>query len=69
VVYVPGISRKHGEFEHDGLTWIGVKTPDGGMFGSIVMQATGCLQKNLQFLGRDPSACDSVTPETKFPED
>jgi hypothetical protein len=67
VVYVPGISKKHGEFEHDGLCWIWVKTPDGGIFGSLVLPDTGCLEKRLQFLGRDPSACDVVTPEMTFP--
>ena len=69
VIYVPGISGKHGEFEHDGLTWIGVKTSDGGIYGSIVLPDTGCLERKLQFLGRDASACDAVTPEMKFPEE
>jgi hypothetical protein len=68
VVYVPGVSRKHGEFEHDGLTWIGVKTDDGGIYGSIVLPDTGCLEKKLEFLGRDASACDAIAPEREFPE-
>lgn len=69
VVYVPGISKKHGEFEHDGLCWVGVKTTDGSVFGNVVMPETGCVQKSLHFLERDSSKCDVVTPDTVFPED
>ena len=69
VVYVPGISEQHGEFEHHGLCWVGVKTPDGGIFGSIVLPETGCVQKSLQFMGRDESSCEAVTPDRKFPEE
>jgi hypothetical protein len=68
VVYVPGVSPKHGEFEHNGLTWIGIKSADGGIFGSIVLPDTGCLQKNLHFLSRDASACEPIGPDAKFPE-
>ena len=68
VVYVPGISAQHGEFEHNGLTWIGVKSADGGIFGSIVLPDTGCLQKSLHFIARDASSCEYIGPDVKFPK-
>ena len=68
VVYVPGISDKHGEFEHHGLCWIGVTTEDGTVFGSVVLPETGCLQKSLKFVARDDSAGEFVMPDMQFPE-
>jgi len=60
VVYVPGISLMHPEFEHHNLMWVGVKCEDGMLFGEVVDPRTGCLLKRVHFGSRNASTCDLV---------
>ena len=63
VIYVPGISRRRGTYEHHGLKWVGVSLADGWAIGSIVLPETGTLQKSVRFLGRgseSPEAAEAV---------
>ena len=52
VIYVPGISKRRGTYEHHGLKWVGVSLPDGWAVGTIVLPETGTMKKSVRFLGR-----------------
>jgi hypothetical protein len=52
VIYVPGISRRRGTYEHNGLAWVGVSLPDGWAIGEIVLPETRTLKRSVRFLGR-----------------
>jgi hypothetical protein len=52
VIYVPGISKRRGTYEHNGLTWVGVSLPDGWAIGEIVLPDTRTLKPSVRFLGR-----------------
>ena len=52
VIYVPGISKRRGTHEHNGLTWVGVSLPDGWAVGEIVLPDTRTLKPSVRFLGR-----------------
>src|SRR5688572_22149824 len=52
VIYVPGISPRRADYDHHGLTWVGVSLPKGWAIGTIVLPETQRLQKGVRFLGR-----------------
>ena len=52
VIYVPGISKRRGSHEHNGLRWVGVSLPDGWAIGEIVLPETGTLKLSVRFRGR-----------------
>ncbi len=52
VIYVPGISKRRGSYEHNGLTWVGVSLRNGWAIGTIVLPETNRLQSSVRFLGR-----------------
>lgn len=52
VIYVPGISKRRGTYEHNGLTWVGVSLPDGWAIGEIVLPEARTLKPSVRFLGR-----------------
>lgn len=52
VMYVPGVSKRVGSFEHNGLTWVGIAFADGTVIGSVVDPETRRLQQSVRFLGR-----------------
>jgi hypothetical protein len=52
VIYVPGISKRRGTYEHNGLTWVGVSLPDRWAIGEIVLPDTRTLKPSVRFLGR-----------------
>jgi hypothetical protein len=52
VIYVPGISKRRGVYEHNGLKWVGVSLPDGWAIGEIVLPETRTLKPSVRFLGR-----------------
>ena len=52
VIYVPGVSKPRGTYEHNGLTWVGVSLPDGWAIGEIVLPETRTLKPSVRFLGR-----------------
>ena len=64
VTYVPGISRKHGEMEHHGLTWVGISREKGGSVGCIVDPDTSKLRRNVVFVQRSSRTDDAITPGT-----
>jgi len=66
VTYVPGISRKHGEMEHHGLTWVGISREKGGSVGCVVDPNTSRLRRNVVFVQRSSRTDDAITPETAF---
>ena len=60
VIYVPGISKHRGSYEHHGLAWVGVSLPDGWAVGTIVLPETQRLQGGVRFLGRGAESLDAV---------
>ena len=60
VIYVPGISRRRGTYEHNGLTWVGISLADGWAVGEIVLPETGGLKKSVRFLGRGAESPDGA---------
>ena len=36
VSYLPGVSKKHRDFEHGGLAWIGITFQDGSIGGAYI---------------------------------
>lgn len=53
VVYVPGISQRRPQMEHDGLAWVGVRLDHGGaVVGSWVEPATNRLQGGIRLVRR-----------------
>jgi hypothetical protein len=60
VIYVPGISKKRGTYEHSGLTWVGVSLPDGWAVGEIVLPETGRLKPSVRFIGRGSESADAT---------
>lgn len=56
VVYVPGVTPLHREFERDGLQWVGIRCEeDGTVIGEVIDPKVGTLLKRVRFLGRDSS--------------
>jgi hypothetical protein len=60
VIYVPGISKHRGTYEHHGLTWVGVSLPDGWAVGTIVLPENHRLQRGVRFLGRGAESVDAA---------
>lgn len=63
VIYVPGISKRRGTYEHNGLTWVGVSLADGWAVGEIVLPETQRLKPSVRFLGRgteSPAAAEAT---------
>ena len=52
VTYVPGISQKHPEMEHDGLSWVGITGDDGTFRGTLVDPESGVLKRSVVFVSR-----------------
>ena len=52
VSYVPGISNKDRDMEHDGLAWIGIKLDSGPQIGIYVEPQTSSVKKAVRFLNR-----------------
>lgn len=64
VVYLPGVSKLHGEFEFGGLTWVGIDIPKGPVVKAVVDPDGRRLQKNIRFVrhdAKDASELDSST--------
>ncbi len=66
VVYVPGISKKNRELEHDGLAWIGIRFKGGSISGAVIDPETSCLKKSVRFLGRSDSDVEEIGPFEDF---
>ena len=60
VIYVPGISKRRGTYEHNGLTWVGVSLPDRWAIGEIVLPDTRTLKPSVRFLGRGTESLEAA---------
>ena len=60
VIYVPGISKRRGTYEHNGLTWVGVSLPDRWAIGEIVLPDTRALKPSVRFLGRGTESLEAA---------
>ena len=66
VIYVPGISKRRGSYEHHGLTWVGVSLPDGWAIGEIVLPETGTLKPSVRFVGRGTESLAAAEALTRL---
>jgi hypothetical protein len=66
VIYVPGISKRRGAYEHNGLTWVGVSLPDRWAIGSLVLPETQSLQPSVRFLERGTESPDAVVAKERL---
>lgn len=73
VVYVPGVSPFHSDYEHHGLKWVGIFANDESLFGSVVDPKTGTLLERVKFLKRDTSDLQvlikKIPPDRPRPSD
>jgi hypothetical protein len=60
VVYVPGISKRRGTYEHNGLTWVGISLSDGWAIGEIVLPDTHRLKPTVKFQGRGAESSEAL---------
>lgn len=67
IVYLPGVSPFHSDFEHHGLKWVGVFAEDESLFGEVVDPKSGTLLKRVKFLRRDESELEPLIQ--KIPKD
>jgi hypothetical protein len=60
VIYVPGISKRRGTYEHNGLTWVGISLSDGWAIGEIVLPDSQRLKPSVRFLGRGTGSSEGA---------
>lgn len=60
VVYVPGLSPVRSQFEHHGLTWVGIRMDDGTVVGWYVDPSTKRLKKGVRLSARGLSVGERV---------
>ncbi len=63
VAYVPGVSRRNREFEHGGLSWVGIRFEGGAITGVFVDPDSCRLKKNVKFLSRATSPVEEIGPK------
>lgn len=66
IAYLPGISRKNRNMEHDGLSWVGIKFQRGTFVGVIVDPTTSQLKKNVRFLQRSSEMLNELGPDEEL---
>jgi hypothetical protein len=54
VVYVPGISAYNRDFEHEGLSEVGMRLLDGSFVATVVDPETNHLVNRVNLLRRSP---------------
>lgn len=69
VHYVPGISPRHAELEHDDLTWVSIHEESGARTGCLVNPETGSLDKTVRFVRRSDDALTETPDDYRFEED
>ena len=62
VSYLPGVSKKHRDFEHDGLAWIGIIFPAGTLGGAYIDPDNNWVKKSVKFLKRSSEPFHEVGP-------
>ena len=68
VSYVPGISLRHEQMEHGGLTWVGLSSADGTFRAILVDPESSRVTKRVRFVAR-ADGTPFVTPRNLKPED
>jgi hypothetical protein len=62
IVYVPGISKRNWEFEHGGLTWVGIRFESGSVTGIFVDPDSKLIKKSVRFISRSKSDIEEIGP-------
>jgi hypothetical protein len=68
VSYLPGVSKKHREFEHDGLAWIGITFSTGSIGGAYIDPDNNCVKKSVRFLKRSSEPFHEIGPNQNLDE-
>jgi hypothetical protein len=62
VVYVPGVSRRNREFEHGGLSWVGIRFQGGSVTGTAVDPESNKLKRSVRFQARGTTPVQEIGP-------
>ena len=62
VSYLPGISKKHRDFEHHGLAWIGISFPTGSIRGAYIDPEKNWVKKGVRFQKRSSESFHEIGP-------
>jgi hypothetical protein len=65
VSYLPGTSPQNGEFEHNGLRWVAIRT-EKMIVGTLVNPHTEALKKNVRFMSRDESTFEAPPDDPQY---
>ena len=68
ISYLPGVSRRHPEMEHNGLTWVGISGDNGTFRGVLVEPDSSTISSSVRFLRRSDGS-PYLTPDRIKPED
>ncbi len=68
VSYLPGISKKHREFEHDGLAWIGITFSSGSITGVYIDPNNKWVKKSVKYLKRSAKPFHEIEPNENLDE-
>ena len=63
VSYLPGISKKHRDFEHNELAWIGISFPAGSISGAYIDPENNWVKKSVKFLKRSSDPFHEIDPD------
>ena len=66
VRYVPGISPKNPELEHDGMCWVSVHALECGQLGVWVEPSNRQLRKTVRFIRRSDDGLTSTSSDYYF---
>jgi hypothetical protein len=68
ISYLPGVSKKHRDFEHDGMTWIGISFSTGSIAGAYIDPDNNWVKKSVRFLNRSSAPFHETGPNENLDE-
>ena len=68
VSYLPGVSKKHRDFEHHGMAWIGITFPTGSIGGAYIDSDNNWVKKSVKFLKRSSEPFHEIGPNENLDE-
>jgi hypothetical protein len=68
VSYLPGVSKRHRDFEHGGLAWIGITFQTGSIGGAYIDPDNNWVKKSVKFLKRSSEPFHEIGPNENLDE-
>ncbi len=68
VSYLPGVSKKHREFEHGGIAWIGITFSSGSITGVYIDPNNKWVKKSVKFLKHSTEPFHEIGPDENLDE-